>query len=344
MQSLIRATTLRGYHDLVAKLGGDPQSLLRQYRLDGSTDSADSFIPYRNAAALLEASAQMLDCPDFGLRLSRYQGLDILGPVAVIARNANTVLGACNTIAGYLHLHSPALSLHLTPTVDTSGFQFSYHINELSLQQNRQAYELSLANGLQLLSLTAGGEFQSTKVAFRHARLSRYAVYREVFNCEVLFEQEWCGFHIPQEVADREIDHADNATHELARSYLDSHFTSSTAVLADQVRSLIRQLIATGQCRIGSIAEHLSMHPRTLQRRLAQDDLRFEDLLDEERKRLALDYLQQPGLYLSQITGLLGYAEQSAFNRACRRWYNSTPRQIRSAATNPDPAGESGRR
>ena len=41
---------------------------------------------------MLDASAAELDCPDFGLRLSRWQGLDILGPIAVIARNAATLL------------------------------------------------------------------------------------------------------------------------------------------------------------------------------------------------------------------------------------------------------------
>jgi methylphosphotriester-DNA--protein-cysteine methyltransferase len=40
-------------------------------------------------------------------------------------------------------------------------------------------------------------------------------------------------------------------------------------------------------------------------------------------------YLAEPGLYLSQIAVLLGYSEQSALNRSCRRWFGKTPRQYR---------------
>ncbi len=40
-------------------------------------------------------------------------------------------------------------------------------------------------------------------------------------------------------------------------------------------------------------------------------------------------YLAEPRLYLVQIAGLLGYAEQSTLNRSCRRWFDKTPRQYR---------------
>jgi AraC-like DNA-binding protein len=32
---------------------------------------------------------------------------------------------------------------------------------------------------------------------------------------------------------------------------------------------------------------------------------------------------------MSQVAGLLGYSEQSVFNRACRRWFDDTPRTVR---------------
>ena len=91
MGSLIRATNLWGYADLVRELGGDPEALLARFQIPlGIENEADAFVPF-GPVALLEASAEELGCPDFGLRLSRWQGLDILGPIAVIARNAQTV-------------------------------------------------------------------------------------------------------------------------------------------------------------------------------------------------------------------------------------------------------------
>jgi AraC-like DNA-binding protein len=52
-------------------------------------------------------------------------------------------------------------------------------------------------------------------------------------------------------------------------------------------------------------------------------------VIDRERRAQAERYLAEPGLHLGQIAGLLGYTEQSALNRSCRRWFGKTPRQYR---------------
>jgi AraC-like DNA-binding protein len=69
----------------------------------------------------------------------------------------------------------------------------------------------------------------------------------------------------------------------------------------------------------------------TLQRRLATEGVRCQDVIDRERCTHAARYLTEPGLHLSQIAGLLGYTEQSALNRSCRRWFGKTPRQCRAS-------------
>jgi AraC-like DNA-binding protein len=100
-------------------------------------------------------------------------------------------------------------------------------------------------------------------------------------------------------------------------------------VLSERVAELARRLLPTGQCSADFIADQLAMHPRTLQRRLATEGVRCQDVIERERRDQAARYLAEPGLYLSQIAVLLGYSEQSALNRSCRRWFGMTPRQYR---------------
>ncbi len=103
MASLIRATNLWGYGDLIRELGADPQPFLSRFHISPGVEyEEDAFIPFETTVRLLEASADELNCPDFGLRLSHWQGLDILGPIAVIARNAQTLLDGLESIASYL--------------------------------------------------------------------------------------------------------------------------------------------------------------------------------------------------------------------------------------------------
>ena len=89
MGSLIRASAMRGYPELVRELGGDPAAFLARFDIPaGAEHQEDAFISFASLTRMLEATAEELGCPDFGLRLSGRQGLDILGPIAVIARNA----------------------------------------------------------------------------------------------------------------------------------------------------------------------------------------------------------------------------------------------------------------
>lgn len=330
MSNLLRSTNLWGYNDLVTELGGDPAKLLTRFHIPtDAADNEDDFLPYRSMVLLLEASAAQLDCPDFGLRLAQWQGLDILGPIAVIARNAETVLGAFEAIARFLHLHSPALHMTLQPRTREPLAQFNFEISEPNLPQHRQAYELSLANGAQILRLLGGGSANPKRVYFPHARTGPKQAYRKAFGCPVVFEQNWCGFQLSTSVASQNIDSADPQTKRLAMHYLESQFAAGDVSLPGRVSEMIRRLLPTGLCSAETIAEHLALHPRTLQRRLATYGIRYDELLDRERREQAARYLCESGFHLSQITGLLGYAEQSTFNRSCRRWFETTPKKYR---------------
>jgi len=52
-------------------------------------------------------------------------------------------------------------------------------------------------------------------------------------------------------------------------------------------------------------------------------------LMDDTRRRFAINYLKDPDHTLTQIAFLLGYSEVSAFNRAFKRWTGSTPLKYR---------------
>ncbi|GHE76088.1 HTH-type transcriptional regulator VirS [Amycolatopsis deserti] len=329
MGSLIRATNLLGFAELVRELGGDPEALLTRHRIPpGVASVEDAFIPYASLAYLLDETARELGCPDFGLRLSGWQGIDILGPVAVMARHASTVADGFAQIARYLHIHSPALHLSVARPGEVGyrdgAVTFLFDIQERGLPYLAQPYELSLANGERIARLLGGADLVFEAVAFRHAAQSDPATYEEFFGAPVLFGQEWCGIRISLAAAQRPIDTADPATLRLVSRYLDASYTPGQD-LVPRVAELVRRLLPTGTCTTTTVARHLGLHPRTLQRQLAAEGTTFATILDEERKEQAARLLATPGLQLRQLAGMLGYVEQSTFNRSFRRWYGTTP-------------------
>jgi len=330
MPSLIRATNLRGYGDLIRELGADPQPFLSRFHISPGVESEeDAFIPFEATARLLEASADELNCPDLGLRLSQWQGLDILGPIAVIARNAQTLLGGLESIARYLYVHCPALRLTVESRTPDTDVRFTFEVVEPGLPYVLQAYELSMANGVRMIRLMGGPEARPRAISFMHEQLGSDAAYGHALGCPVRFGQTWCGFDLPRHLAERRIESADPETRRIATKYLESNYLPSTATLSERVAELARRLLPTGECSVEAIGDQLALHPRTLQRSLAAEGVRCQDLIERERRDQAARYLAEPRFHLSQIASLLGYTEQSTFNRSCRRWFGKTPRQYR---------------
>ncbi|MCH1929655.1 AraC family transcriptional regulator [Shewanella sp. A25] len=332
MQILIRASNLRGFDKLMKSLGGDPIALLAKYHLPTEEKRDDNgYLIFRNMIGLLEETAQSLHCPDFGLQLAAYQGMDILGPISVIARSSATVGDAINNIASYLHLHCSALKLQhsIEPNKTPRTIKLEYGIQGRGLDYSVQAYELGLANAVQVIKLLCGGAFSPISTHFMHAPSGKTEIYRQIFGGKVKFNQQWTGFELPLATFSTPLSSVDEQTCKLAKLYLDSQYISLEYSAAKEVSRLIRRLLPTGQCSSNTIASHLSIHKRTLQRRLVEENTSYEQLLLAERQEMVRFYLQDPNFKLSQISGLLGYSEQSAFNRACKDWFGMTPRAYR---------------
>ncbi len=71
------------------------------------------------------------------------------------------------------------------------------------------------------------------------------------------------------------------------------------------------------------------MSPRTLQRRLREQGVVFNDVLDAMRLRAAKSYLARGDVAGAEVAYLLGFAEPSSFNRAFKRWSGQTPTEYR---------------
>lgn len=84
---------------------------------------------------------------------------------------------------------------------------------------------------------------------------------------------------------------------------------------------------------MADIARQLGLSVRSFHRRLADHGVNFQTLAEETRRDLALGMLRDEDCTLSEIAFLTGFSEQSAFNRAFKRWTNQTPANYRKSLT-----------
>ena len=99
--------------------------------------------------------------------------------------------------------------------------------------------------------------------------------------------------------------------------------------VAARCKAAVLERIASGESVDVDIAKSLHMSRRTLQRKLAEADLTYQQLVDDTRRDLALRYIENPKKSLTEITFLLGFSGQSAFTRAFRRWTGKAPTDFR---------------
>jgi len=321
-----------GFGQLVSRLDGNADALLARFDLPADIETrSDAYVPFANTAMLLEHCADTLDCPDFGLRLSQQQGLSILGPIAVLARNTRTIEESVRSIGDYLHLISPAMTVRFELVPSQNCLRAIFKVSETGLFQTRQMYELYVGNGQLIVQMLMGSEVFAQRMYFPHSRLADDRVYRSLLRCDLVFDHSICAVDLPMSILRQQVMGADLETQRIASSYLSERYGGHAGQLNEQVIHLIGRLLPTGYCKIETIAQQLGMHPRTLQRRLAEQGEVFEKLVDQQRQSLVKRYLAESNLQLSQVAGLLGYNDQSALNRACRRWFDQTPRKIRLA-------------
>jgi len=102
--------------------------------------------------------------------------------------------------------------------------------------------------------------------------------------------------------------------------------------LAERARHVARALVMTGALTGDLVAEALSLHPRTLRRRLAAEGTSLKAVAAAARFDVARQLLRGTGVPLGEIAEVLGYADLSAFVRAFRGWAKCPPGQWRAAA------------
>jgi AraC-like DNA-binding protein len=100
--------------------------------------------------------------------------------------------------------------------------------------------------------------------------------------------------------------------------------------LVAQLRRALRILLLGGRSSGDEVAQILSMHRRTLNRRLRAQGITFQQILDEVRFEAARQLLHTTSLPLTDIAVSLGYTESSAFSRAFQRWSGTAPARTRS--------------
>ncbi|QFZ18197.1 AraC family transcriptional regulator [Saccharothrix syringae] len=328
--TVIRSAGLRGFRATVAELGGRAEDYAREAGLPpAALDVDDLLVPDRALTAVLELAAEGLRCPDLGLRVAARQDFGMLGPLALAIQNSPTVADALECASRYLFVHARSLSLTLVDdpygAPDVAALRYGLPVRPVPAQ----AVDLGLGFLHRSIGFLLGDRYRLRSVELPHTPAAPLSVYEEFFQAAVHIGREAPMLRLPRALAHEPLPGGDERTWRLALAFLAEQSPGEDASTAARVRAVLTRSLGTMPPEVGVVARLVTLHPRTLQRRLASEGTTFAAVLDEVRREAAERYLTTTRMPMSQVAGLLGLSEQSALSRCCRRWWGTTPSAVR---------------
>lgn len=321
---------LQALFDYLRLRGTAPDALLHGRTLDLSQREAR--ITEREAAELFQRAATLLNDDALGLRVGetiRPGHYGVLGYVAM----------ACGTLGEALECQSryQALVLSIPPvTLEAQGDTLSLTWHADNDDAYRQLAEFNLSALLTFVRWITGQALTPLRMDMTYATPADIAEHRRIYGCDVHFLQPRYRLVMPRDVLALPLLQPDPAMRQMM-DRLATHQMQALQRYDDpltRVRQLVAQQLGEGGAELGTIAAKLNVSTRSLQRQLQEHGLNFTQLVDEVRRELAERYLADATLDLTDIAFLLGFSEQSAFQRAYKRWTGKTPAAVRATAIN----------
>ncbi len=314
-----------------AKLAGvEPSELYHAVGLNPAVlDDPDNRIPFSQLVALYEHGARLSGDDDFGLHVGERTSVKMFDIVGYAVMNSPTLGDALSRAVRYHMIWNDGAEFRLE--TDGEKSRLVYHYVDLNGAECRQDCEMTLALIMTFGRRVTGIDWTPREVRFQHHAPTDASEHQRIFRAPVHFEStaselvfENALLQLPLVEADAELcavldRHAEELLAKLPRR----------GGLSDEVRALLRQAISGGDAGLEAVSQQLGLSPRTLQRKLKEEQTSHQDLLDELRRDLSVRYLREPEMAICEVAYLLGFSEPSAFHRAFRRWTGTTPRVYR---------------
>lgn len=317
----------------LARRGRDPAPLLAAAGIDpGGLADPGGRIPLTAYAELYNRVAADLDDEAFGLFATplRCGSFELLARALV---SAHSLEEAMQRMVRFLRVLLPDMAVSLTRHSNQAVLRIIASRSFAVAADNPArvfAYEwlLRLIHGL--ACWLAGRGLALDSVTFPYPRPHHAADYALIYTAHSSFAADALEARFQANLLDLPV-----RRDEAALQHFLAGAPGRIATLyrrdRDTVRAVRDLLLAALPALPGldEIAARLHLSPRSLHRRLADEGVNFRQIKDALRRDLALSRLAKTAVSVAVLAAELGYADPSAFYRACIDWTGLSPRDYR---------------
>ncbi|MES1206759.1 MAG: AraC family transcriptional regulator [Pseudomonadota bacterium] len=306
--------------------GLDPRPALERAQLSRATvESHDLRIPHASVRALWEAAAEMTGDRWFGIHTARDLPQGSFELLEYLLATPPTVRAGIERVIAYVRLVSDQANMRLIAEPRDA------RIVRRDLVPAPQYDEFTLALLFTRCRQNTGAQFRAKRVVFQHPRPDDDGEAAVFFECPVEFGAPETELRFSAALLDLPQARADSHLLAVLTRYADSLLAAipDPGSLVSRVRAAITRQATREFPTLSSTARAVGLTPRALQRQLAAAGFTYSGLVDEARRQLALKYLGNASLSVTDIGYLLHFSDAASFHRAFKRWTGEAPLEYR---------------
>ena len=283
----------------------------------------------RETRRLWEIARAETGDPAVGIAVGQRMRPSALHSLGLSWISSSTIIDGLRRLQRYARVTSTLLRVDITEK--NGQIRFAICENEEGILFTPEAIDMALCGVIVLCRSMTNVHFAPLELALSRPDNGRIDRYIEFFKCPIRFSANENAMYFDAETISRQTPAGNQelayANDRITEQYLES---LDPELVQSKVREILVSLLPSGQVSQKAIANNLHRSVSALQKQLKAEGVSFRTILDETRAELAQRLVREQHYSLSEITYLLGFADQANFSRAFKRWFGDTPSVYRS--------------
>ena len=332
----VLAAAANGVVEMIDRYRGDVDRIFGQATIDtNQLDNPFNEINLRQYCQLFEEAADQTGYDNFGLQFGQQFQPKRLGAIGYIAINSPTLSSGIRNFIRYFPAHQDNSILSLEHDKDV--LWLTYQIIDPRIARRRQDAELSLGMFCNIFRHAIGPSWRPLEIHFEHREPDERGEHRSSFDAPVIFGQKVNAIAFKREDLDTAMPGHDPYLYAVIEPFLAERRTlrQNPEDFVTALRHEIKLRLGDRDPSLNALADSLGLSSTVLRRRLKEFGIGFNDLVKAARKELALRYIADREMPLTEVALALGYSELSAFSRAFRNWTGMSPQRYRRRLVSP---------
>jgi AraC-like DNA-binding protein len=326
-----RTDVVRRIVDTAERSGIERRDLLRASRLDSSAlRDPNGRIALPHLEALWDRGSRWR--ADLPIRVAGSLNMDDLGPFAFVLKTAPTALDAIRLAVRFYPLINDGGAWELR--VDAREVECVWHHLTGARRGVVESNESVLAHVLRGSAEILGEPLAVERVRFTHSARRGARDLESHFGCRVEHDADRTGFVVSRAELERRPTMSNAGMHAFFLDVVERELAPlrERPSTARVVRREVARRLAEGPPAGRAIAASLAITERTLRRRLEAEGTSLRAVVEEVRREELESLVRDRSRSMTRIAHDLGFADSSAFARACRRWFGRSPSALRASS------------